>query len=184
MSAIQANGYREGMPGGSPSMGGQHHGLYSQAEEIREQSELLARRLHATQRKVSENWQLIQASWDQTERIRARRAAVRTDPDWLRHSPYARLQARLASLPVIEQAKGIIMARHGWPEDRAFDALRRASQQKNIKLRNLAAIIVAQTSRSAAEQEGRQVSTAARPGGDVSSRVSSETSRDRPRARA
>jgi ANTAR domain-containing protein len=50
--------------------------------------------------------------------------------DRLRYSAYARLQARLASMPVIEQAKGIIMAHCGWPEDQAFDALRRASQRE------------------------------------------------------
>jgi AmiR/NasT family two-component response regulator len=32
----------------------------------------------------------------------------------------------MASMPVIEQAKGILMAQYGWPEEQAFDALRRA----------------------------------------------------------
>lgn len=66
-------------------------------------------------------------------------------PDRLRHSAYARLQAQLASMPVIEQAKGIMMARYGWGEDEAFDALRRASQRSNIRVRDLAATIVAGT---------------------------------------
>ena len=117
--------------------------LCAQAQAAREQSLLLLERLQATQRQASESWQLIQVSWDQAERIRARRMLARTDPDRLRYSAYARLQAQLASLPVIEQAKGIIMAKNGWSEDQAFDALRRASQRKNIKVRDLAAFIVA-----------------------------------------
>jgi hypothetical protein len=53
---------------------------------------------------------------------------------------------------VIEQAKGIIMAQSGWPEDQAFEALRRASQRENMKLRDLAAKIVARTVRLAPDQ--------------------------------
>ena len=55
-------------------------------------------------------------------------------------------------MPVIEQAKEIIMVHCGWPEDQAFDALRRASQRENIKVRDLAAQIVAQTARAASAQ--------------------------------
>jgi hypothetical protein len=54
-----------------------------------------------------------------------------------------RLEARLASLPVIEQAKGILMARQGCDPDEAFDVLRRASHRKNLKVRELAKEIVA-----------------------------------------
>jgi len=50
---------------------------------------------------------------------------------------------------VIEQAKGIVMAKYGWSDDQAFDALRRASQRENIKVRDLADSIVAQAARSA-----------------------------------
>jgi two-component system, response regulator / RNA-binding antiterminator len=62
----------------------------------------------------------------------------------LHSSEYARLQARLESLPVIEQAKGIVMAEHQCGADEAFDLLRRASQRANIKLRVLAERIVEQ----------------------------------------
>jgi hypothetical protein len=55
-------------------------------------------------------------------------------------------------MPVIEQAKGIIMSQCGWPEDQAFDALRRASQRENIKVRDLAAQIVHRTAHSASAQ--------------------------------
>jgi hypothetical protein len=43
-------------------------------------------------------------------------------------------------MPLIEQAEGTIMAQRGRP---AFDALRRASQRGDIKVRDLAAAIVA-----------------------------------------
>ena len=48
-----------------------------------------------------------------------------TSPD----SELARLKARLETMPVIEQAKGIVMAREGCGPDEAFDRLRRASQR-------------------------------------------------------
>ena len=46
------------------------------------------------------------------------------------------------SRAVIEQAKGIVVARDGCTPDEAFDLLTRISQQQNIKLRDLARIIV------------------------------------------
>lgn len=60
----------------------------------------------------------------------------------LRHSAFARLQARLDSMPVIEQAKGILMAQQRCGPDEAFDLLRRASQRANIRVSVLAAQIV------------------------------------------
>jgi ANTAR domain len=138
-----ASGYRESMPAGDATMDGQLHDLYAQAEATRKQSRLLAGELRASRRRTSESWQLIQAAWDNAEQIRARRLAAR--PDRLRHSAYARLQAQRASMPVIEQAKGVLMAKYGWSEDQAFDALRRASQRENIKVRELAVRIMAGT---------------------------------------
>ena len=52
------------------------------------------------------------------EEIRVRWLAGHSDPDWLRCSAYVRLQARMASMPVIEQAKGIFMAQWGGPRNR------------------------------------------------------------------
>ena len=54
------------------------------------------------------------------------------------------LQARLESMPVIEQAKGIVMAQQRCGPDEAFDLLHRASQRKNVKISVLAAQIVQQ----------------------------------------
>src|SRR5262249_9463404 len=126
------------MPPGNVSTDGQLPSLYKQALAARKQAQFLVGELQATQRKTTQNWQLIRDAWEQAEKIQARRQAARTDPDRLRYSAYARLQARLASMPVIEQAKGIIMARQGCPEDQAFEALRRASQRENVKVRDLA----------------------------------------------
>ena len=65
--------------------------------------------------------------------------------DLMQQSEYARLLARLESMPVIEQAKGIIMAQSHCGDGQAFDLLRRASQRSNVPARDLAAQIVAKT---------------------------------------
>ena len=57
-------------------------------------------------------------------------------------SAYARLQARLGTMPVIEQAKGIIMAQQGCAPEEAFALLRQVSQRANVKVHVLAAQIV------------------------------------------
>ena len=62
----------------------------------------------------------------------------------LQRSEQMRLLARLATMPVIEQAKGIIMAQSHCGEEQAFDILRRASQRANVPVRDIAARIVAQ----------------------------------------
>ena len=67
----------------------------------------------------------------------------RAPRDLLRQSEYLRLQARLETMPVIEQAKGILMAQSRCgSDDEAFDLLRRASQRSNVKLHVLATQIV------------------------------------------
>lgn len=52
------------------------------------------------------------------------------------------LQQALVSRAVIEQAKGVLIATHGLDVDSAFTRLRRTSQNHNIKLRDVAAVIV------------------------------------------
>ena len=63
------------------------------------------------------------------------------------NSATARLQARLETMPVIEQAKGIIVAQEGCTAEQAFDLLRKASQRSNVLLRELATRIVARNTR-------------------------------------
>jgi hypothetical protein len=62
----------------------------------------------------------------------------------LHSSAFARLQARLETMPVIEQAKGILMAQHRCGPDEAFDLLRRASQRANVRISVLATRLVEQ----------------------------------------
>lgn len=54
----------------------------------------------------------------------------------------AQFQEALRSRDVIGQAKGIIMHRYGYDADRAFEVLRRASQDLNIKVADLARALV------------------------------------------
>lgn len=56
--------------------------------------------------------------------------------------PFARIYARSLSMPVIEQAKGILMAQRQCGPDEAFDLLRQASQRSNVPVRELAARLV------------------------------------------
>lgn len=57
------------------------------------------------------------------------------------------LQEAIGSRSVIEQAKGVLMAREGIDADAAFGRLKHDSQHRNVKLRDIAAQIVASTQR-------------------------------------
>jgi len=52
------------------------------------------------------------------------------------------LEQAMASRAVIEQAKGVIMAMRGVPEHEAFEVLRKTSQDRNVKVRELAHQII------------------------------------------
>jgi predicted KAP-like P-loop ATPase len=62
----------------------------------------------------------------------------------LHDSPFARLLAKMGSMPVIEQAKGIVMAQQRCGPEEAFELLRQVSQRTNVKLNVLAEQIVEQ----------------------------------------
>jgi hypothetical protein len=97
----------------------------------------------------------------QAQRLEAAKARLQATVEWietgrpqrqvLHESAIARLRARLESLPVIEQAKGVLMAQQGCGPEEAFDLLRRASQRANVKVHVLAAQIVAQVASPPAE---------------------------------
>lgn len=53
------------------------------------------------------------------------------------------LETALVSRGIIDQAKGILMAQQHCSAEDAFDILRRASQARNVKIRDIAATIVA-----------------------------------------
>jgi GAF domain-containing protein len=54
----------------------------------------------------------------------------------------AQLRVAMESRAVIEQAKGVVMGARGCGSDEAFDALRAASQRRNVKLRDVAQQVV------------------------------------------
>ncbi|MEU4143773.1 ANTAR domain-containing protein [Streptomyces parvulus] len=55
------------------------------------------------------------------------------------------LRRAIASRPVIDQARGVLMALHSCTSDEAWDILREASQLSNTKLRDVAAAVTAGT---------------------------------------
>lgn len=81
-----------------------------------------------------------------TAEARRSRRSSPAGQELLERSEHARLLARLETMPVIEQAKGIIMVQSRCGEAEAFQTLRRASQRANIPVRDLAARLVAKAS--------------------------------------
>ena len=81
-------------------------------------------------------------------------------------SDVERLREALSSRDVIGQAKGILMERHGVDGDAAFAILRRASNDLNVKLRDVAAELAASAGLVA---ENRAAARTARADGSVKS---------------
>ncbi len=79
-----------------------------------------------------------------TEEMPERRSA--SNGDLLVNSVSARFSPRASMIPVIEQAKGILMFYEHCSADEAFDILRRASQRSSVPVRDIAANIVERTS--------------------------------------
>jgi len=119
--------------------------LFVSAREARNRACDTVRRTEAALQENRVAWQSCQRAGAMAEQLRESSLSGRRDA--MRYSAHARLQARLATMPVIEQAKGVIMARFAWTEEQAFDALRKASQRSNIRVRDLAAAVVASTAR-------------------------------------
>ena len=114
--------------------------LVDRLEVARADVETNLARLHATKAQLD-------ARREQWSSAKARRQA-------LHESAYARLFARFESQPVIEQAKGVLMAESRCSADQAFDMLRRASQRQNIRVRDLAAQIVSRASTGSGRGRG------------------------------
>ncbi|WP_165403970.1 GAF and ANTAR domain-containing protein [Egicoccus halophilus] len=70
------------------------------------------------------------------------------------HRLAEQLQEALASRVVIEQAKGVLMAREGCDADTAFELLRRTSQDANRRLREVARAIVVRHEAAARGRDG------------------------------
>ncbi len=64
------------------------------------------------------------------------------------------LRALAASMPVIEQAKGIVMGCYGVDADASFAVLSRVASSGNLKLRVLAASVVEAASRRTGSTQG------------------------------
>ena len=130
----------------------------------------LADRLTTARAQAAASYELTRELWQQTECMLATNTMLRQEVQetcrgWespspgqglLQRSAYARLVARLETMPVIEQAKGIIMAQSACSDAEAFDMLRQASQRSNVPVRELAARLVAKST-------GVTTSTAAKP---------------------
>ena len=127
--------------------------IMSKLDAARREFDAQARRYEAVRAR-------LQVTLEQVRTGRSRRQILHA-------SAFARLQARLDTLPVIEQAKGIVMARHQCGPEAAFDLLRRASQSANVKVAVLAARIVEQ----AAAGDSRSPAPAARGGGGARRRT-------------
>jgi hypothetical protein len=107
-------------------------------------------RIEAARALVEANLARLEESRSRLLATREESAMARSERQQLHDSAFTRLQARLDSLPVIEQAKGVLMAQAGCHPEEAFDILRRASQRTNIKVRDLAADIVDRASKGGA----------------------------------
>jgi hypothetical protein len=105
--------------------------------EVTSQLEAARLEFDAQTRRFEDARARLQATLDQIRNGRPQR-------EILHSSAYARLQAKLDTMPVIEQAKGVLMAQHRCGPEEAFELLRRASQRANIKVSVLAAQIVEQ----------------------------------------
>jgi hypothetical protein len=102
----------------------------------------LTERVAAVRAALAENSERPAAT---AERLRVTRYSLangRSQREQLHESAYARLRAKLETMPVIEQAKGILIAQTGCAPEAAFDMLRRASQRSNVRVSELAAGIV------------------------------------------
>jgi hypothetical protein len=102
----------------------------------------LADRLMLARADMAANSVRLQEARDRIRQTRARWTTSRTLREASHESAYIRLLARFESQPVIEQAKGILMAESHCSADQAFEMLRKASQRENTPVREIAARIV------------------------------------------
>lgn len=65
------------------------------------------------------------------------------------------IQAAAEGRGAIEQAKGVLIATYGVDEDEAFLRLRRASNDKNMRLRDLAHLVVDEAARARDDRTGQ-----------------------------
>jgi len=112
-------------------------------EPAGDRANALSQRVLRVQTQLEESVRHLAGSMARLQASRQAIQAGRPDREVLHDSAYARLEARLASMPAIEQAKGIVMAQTGCGPEEAFGLLRKASQRGNIPVRELALAVVA-----------------------------------------
>jgi ANTAR domain-containing protein len=105
-------------------------------------------RSEALQQRITDMLTAVRAAQRASAQARCQRRSSPAGQELMRNSEVARLLARLETMLVIEQAKGIIMAQSHCGAEHAFDLLRRASQRSNVPVRDLAAQIVANTAQA------------------------------------
>src|SRR3984957_5182060 len=93
----------------------------------------LTERVAAARAALAENSERMAAAAEQLRATRYSLANGRSQREQLHESAYARLLAKLETMPVIEQARGILIAQTGCTPEEAFDMLRRASQRSNVR---------------------------------------------------
>jgi anti-anti-sigma factor len=108
-------------------------GFGAGSQDIQERYELALTRAHGLAGRVA----------DTMARVSQQQPVSRDE--LLQKSGYARMFKRATTMPVIEQAKGILMFYEHCTPDEAFDLLRRASQRSNVPVRQIAAEIVDRT---------------------------------------
>jgi hypothetical protein len=129
------------LPSGSASPDDDQCDIAARRAAIRERACALreqAQRLHVQNK-------ALMAAAEELMRGYLRMQSPQAPKNMLSGSAFARLVARPETMPVIEQAKGIIMAQSHCDEARAFDLLRQVSQRCNVPVRDLAAQLVATT---------------------------------------
>ena len=116
---------------------------------------LLAERLAAARQSLRGNLDRLQQAQAELRLVRGQLWVGRGERQAAHDAAYARLEARLATMPVVEQAKGVLMARLRCDPEQAFAMLRRASQRSNVQVRVLAADIVARAAGHARDGRAR-----------------------------
>lgn len=87
---------------------------------------------------MEENRRRLANSRFRLEVVRHEYRAARLERELLHDTAYARLEAKLATMPVVEQAKGMLIAETGCSPEEAFEMLRRASQRSSRSVHDLA----------------------------------------------
>ena len=123
--------------------------------------EALAERIAATQLALGDNLERLTLSRERLREALRLAADGRSERETLHEAAYARLLARLHTMPVIEQAKGIVMAESRCSPDEAFAMLRAASRRSNKKVRDLAEEIVSRISGEQSQPASDEPSPAA-----------------------